>query len=463
MAKSKALLFAFGGSVVGILGYFLPWITVSIFGERSISGFSLVAMLFGAGEDNFLQMLGNTAELIIPAILLALAPIALLFTGVSSALTIRSNNVNKTSGILLTIASGIVFLIVAGIALLVSISIKGQVGSYVGVGSYIRYGVGFFVTSLSALVVMASGIFIFQRGELSESNTLRHFGQDEISHAPASPASGMDNQMGLPADNYPPMPDPGLAHVPQGYPPAPVFEGNQPNLQPTQVPQQQYTIISGQPWQPPQNQGRTSPQVPPVPRQAPYNQTSPHPAQTTQNQGWGLPPQSVPPSPGQFQPPAAANPPQPWKANQGMGWNQQPVQPPPVSPLAPPQLRSGNQPPALNSFPNQPPKFGQRNPQPQQPLKQANNRPPLDKPWERVRYNGPRQAPLTPQVLPVRPAQNFGQGQAWNPPPEPPYRGQEDPHTRPGYLEPLEDSDKTRYDRDLNNENRDSETNEYRA
>lgn len=463
MAKSKALLFAFGGSVVGILGYFLPWITVSIFGERSISGFSLVAMLFGAGEDNFLQMLGNTAELIIPAILLALAPIALLFTGVSSALTIRSNNVNKTSGILLTIASGIVFLIVAGIALLVSISIKGQVGSYVDAGAYIRYGVGFFVTSLSAMVVMISGIFIFQKGELSESGTLGHFGQDEISHAPASPASGIDSQIGTPADNYPPMPAPGLVQVPQGYQPDPVFEGNQPNIQPTQVPQQQYTIISGQPWQPPQNQGRTSPQVPPVPQQTPYNQTPPHPAQTTQNQGWGLPPQSGMPSPAQFQPPAPVNPPQPWQANQNKGWNRQPGQPPQGKPFNPPPPWPGNQPTPSNSFPNQPPKFGQRNPQPQQPLKQANNRPPMDKPWERVQYKGPSKAPLTPQIPPILPAQNFGQGQAWNPPPEPPYRGQEDPHTRPGYLEPLEDSDKTRYDRDLNNENRDSETNEYRA
>ena len=122
MAKSKALLFALGGSVVGILGFFLPWISVSMLGERSIPGFSLVRMLFGAGSGNIFQELGFSADFLIPAVLMVLALIALLYTGVTSALMVRSNNVNKTSGILLTIASGIVFLIVAGIALIAFIT-----------------------------------------------------------------------------------------------------------------------------------------------------------------------------------------------------------------------------------------------------------------------------------------------------------------------------------------------------
>ena len=453
MAKNKAILFALGGSVVGILGYFLPWITVSIFVERSISGFSLIGMLFGAGSGNILQELGYSANLLIPAILLLLAPIALLFTGVASALMIRSKNVAKTSGILLTIVSGIVFLIVVGIALLISMTIKRQVGSYVDAGSYLSYGVGFVITSLSALVVLISGVISFQNDTQSESDVLGHFGQVEIAHTPELNMSGMDTQGGLPADNLPPISDPGLTQPLQGNSPSPVFAGHQADLQPIQVPPQpQYSKNNGQPWQPPQNQGWAAPATPQIPQQPPYNQTPPQPGQSSQNQGWNSLP-STPPPPGQFRSPSAGQPPQPWQANQNMGWNQQPVQPPHVAPFNPPQPRSASQQPASNINPKQPSQFWQRKSQVQTPLNQANNQPPLDKPWERVQYRGPKKAPQTPQVPPVLPSQETGQGREWIPPYKPPHYGQEDPHTRPDYMTPLEDPEITRYDRDLDKQN----------
>lgn len=430
MAKNKAILFALGGSVVGILGYFLPWITVSIFVERSISGFSLIGMLFGAGSGNILQELGYSANLLIPAILLLLAPIALLFTGVASALMIRSKNVAKTSGILLTIVSGIVFLIVVGIALLISMTIKRQVGSYVDAGSYLSYGVGFVITSLSALVVLISGVITFQNDTQSESDVLGHFWQGEIAHTPELNMSGMDIQTGLPADNLPPRSDPGLTQSLQGYPPSPVFAGGQPNLQPIQVPQQPlYSKNNGQPWQPPQNQGWAASATPQIPQQLPYNQTPVNQGKSAQNQGWNLPPRSAPPPPEQFRSLAAGQPLQPWQANQNMGWNQQPVQPPHGAPFNPPQPRSGNQQPDSNSFPKQPSQFSERKSQIQPPLNRANNQPPLDKPWERVQYRGPNRAPHTPQVPSVLPSQETGQGREWIPPYKPPHYGQEDPHT----------------------------------
>jgi len=108
----------------------------------------------------------------------------------------------------------------------------------VDAGSYLSYGVGFVITSLSALVVLISGVITFQNDTQSESDVLGHFGQVEIAHTPELNMSGMDIQTGLPADNLPPRSDPGLTQSLQGYPPSPVFAGGQPNLQPIQVPQQ---------------------------------------------------------------------------------------------------------------------------------------------------------------------------------------------------------------------------------
>lgn len=453
MAKTKVLRFAFGGSVVGILGYFLPWVTVRMFVEGSISGFSLVGMLFGVGSGNLLHELGYSAGLIIPALLLTLAATALLFTGIYSALTIKSNNVNRTSGILLTIVSGLVFLIVAGLAMLVSISIKGQLGPYLDVGSYIRYGVGIFVTSLSALVVVISGIFIFQQAEHSESNALGHFGQGEIPQSPGSHASGMGNQTGLPVDNQPPTPGTAFAQPQQNPLQPPVLPENQPNFIPSPVPRQQNSINSGQPWLIPQNQGRITLSTPQISQQTPHDQPPPYPGQTVQNKGWGLTPQSATPPLRRFQPPASVQSPKPWQVNQGTGWKQRPVQPLQVSPLNPQQPRSGNQQQGSNTLPKQPFSFRQINLQAQSLLNQANNQPPLDKPWERVQYSGPRQATLTPRVPPVLPLPNATQDLGRIQPPSPSYSGQEDSHTRGDFFSPQEDPDFTRYDRELDDEN----------
>jgi len=454
MVKSKVLFIALGGSVIGILGYFLPWITISIFVEQSISGFSLIRLLFGTGRGNLFQQIGYQAAFIVPAILLVLALVALLFTGVHSALMLRSNNVTKTSGILLTIVSGIAFLIVVGIALSVSISIREQTGSYVDISSYLRYGIGFFIASLGALAVTVSGILVFQEGTRRESGTADHFAQDQIHPHYASGALGVKNQKSAADNSVSPVPGVGAAQPAQVYPQGQPAAWNQVNLHANQAqPRQQYSGPPGQVWQAPQSKGGPTPPAAPMPQQPPYNQAPAQPGQVVPNQGWNLPPRSAPPPPGQFRSPAAGQPLQPWQANQNMGWNQQPVQPPHGAPFTPPQPRSGNQQPGSNSFPKQPSQFSQRKSQIQPPLNQANNQPPLDKPWERVQYRGPNRAPLTPQVPPVLPSQDTGQGREWIPPYKPPHYGQEDPHTRPDYMTPLEDPEMTRYDRVLDKQN----------
>lgn len=442
MAKSKALLIALVGSVVGILGYFLPWITVSMFTERSISGFSLLGMLFGTGSGNVLQELGYSAYFVVPAILLVIALIALVFTGVFSVLLLRTNNVNKTSGILLTIVSGIVFLIVAGIALLVSIAIRRQVGSYVDVGSYIRYGLGFFITSLGAFAVIISGIILFREGLRIESGGTNHFTQ------------------GQPA----PFHDLGFTQPSQGTPQGQVAAWNQAQFRPNQQPPQQ--PLSGnqrQPWQNSQNQGWTAPSAPQLPQQLPYSQAPQQMGQSVPNQGWGIPPKPTPPTPLQSQPPAIGQPPHPWQVNQNMGGNQWQVQPPQNTPFTPPKPWSGNPKPGPNSLGQQPPQFRQNNSQPQAPFIQSNQRRPLDKPWEKVQYSGPSQTPQIPQGPPVLPSHNPGQGKVWNQPPKPPYFGKEDPHTIGEYISPLEDPDVTKYDSDLDDEHLTGDNNGFGA
>lgn len=453
MAKNKALLFALGGSFAGILGYFLPWVTISVFVQRSFSGFSLIRMLFGVGSGNVLQELGYSANLIIPALLLSLVPIALLFTGVYSALMVKSGNANKKYGGVITIVSGIVLLIVTGIALLVSITIKEQVGSYVDIGSFIRYGIGFVVTSLSALVVIISGIIIFLKMEPSESNASGYFGQGEISQSLRSLVSDMKSHTKLPVDNHPPISNITLARSPQNHLQSPILAGNQTNLRSSPAAKQQYSESSGQPFLTPQNQGWATSPMPQVSQQTPYNQVPPYLGQNLKPQSPTLPPENP-------QYPASVQTPKTWRANQGVGWKQRRVQPMLVAPFNPPQHWSGNQQQGVNKLPRQPLGFGQRNSQDQPPLNQADNQNPFDKPWERIRYSGPQRATLTPRVPPILPSPNSAQDQGWIQPPNSPYFGQEDSNNRKDYLSPQEeDPEITRYDSEMYNEIKTSDNN----
>ncbi len=453
MAKSKALLIALGGSVVGILGYFLPWITVNMFTECSISGFSLLRMLFGTGSGNVLQELGYSSYFIVPAILLVLALIALSFTGVSSALMLRSNTVTKTSGILLTIVSGIVFLLVAGIALLVSTAIGGQGGSYVDVGSYIRYGAGFFITSLGALAVIISGILIFRGGSRSESISANYSAEGQKESLWVFDSRDVEKQNKVPANNLPPVPGPGLIQPPQGYSQGQAAAWNRSQFQPAQTPPQQpYSGPHVQPWQAPQSPGRTAPPALQMRPQLPYNQTPPQPGPAVPNQGWHLPPKPTSTSPWHFQPASAGELPQPFRANQNMVSHQQPIQPPQNTPFNPTQPWSGDQQPGPNNFDQQPPQVRQNNSQGQAPQNHVNQQRPLDKPWERVRYNGSNQVPQTSRRPTGLPLQNPRQGRVCNPLPNPPFLEHEDSNTSGDYTSPLEDPEITRCGSDLDNE-----------
>lgn len=393
MAKSKTLLIALSGSVVGILGFFLPWITITLFSKQRISGFSLLGTLFGTGR-NVLQELGYSAYFTIPGMLLLIALIALVFTGVYSVLMLRSTQVNKSSGIIITIVAGIAFLFVTGIAIIVSSTFRQQVGAYVDLSSYIGFGAGLFITSLGALVVSVAGFLIFK--EYSPTNT--------VPTAQANLASlwskiwGQKNSNAQSSIFTPSSQGAGLAQPPQGQ----VAARDQAHFHPIQP-------------SPLPTAGNTP--------QSPYYQNASKPWETVRNQGGGLPnkptfPQALPPT-GQRQSPATGQPMQPWQGN-----------PHPGQSRFTPSPQAFNQ----NTFPDQ----WQQD--------QFSPQPPLDKPWERVQYHGPSQAPRKPVIPPL---QNSGQGRVWNPPPMPPYMGQTDPVTTGDYISPIDDTDMTRYDRDL--------------